>query len=249
MKACFVTLCILLRSFCFAQSEESLLNEAVVLEKNFNEPAAIEKLKQVLRINPENYFALCKASELHSRVGISQKGTQGKMAYYTEGRKLAERAIKARPNEAEGYYVLSVAMGRLALTGPNKEKIAAVKAIKSNADKAIRLNPSHGRAWHVLGKWHYEVSGLNFVERAAVKVFYGGFPESSLEASILAYERAHKLEPLFALNHLELARAYQRADQDAKARAMLQRLASLPTRTGDDNRVKAEGRALMKDLD
>ena len=139
-------------------------------------------------------------------------------------------------------------MGRLALAGPTKEKIAAVKAIKENAERALQLNPGHGRAWHVLGKWHYEVSGLNVMERTAVKVFYGGFPPASTQQSIRAYEKAHSLEPAFALNHLELAKAYLRNNQDEKARTLLQQLASLPTRTGDDNRVKAEGRDLLRSL-
>ena len=249
MKRVFFLLFTVFYFSAFAQTEQSLATEAVALEKNLNEPAALEKWKQVARLNPANYVALCKSSELYSRLGIAQPSTKGKMSYYNSGKSFAEAAIKLKPAEAEGYYVLSVAMGRLALTGPNKDKIAAVKAIKSNAEKAIRLNPSHGRAWHVLGKWHYEVSGLNFMERTAVKLFYGGFPEASIEASIQAYEKTQRLEPNFALNHLELAKAYHRAGQDAKAKALLQRLAAMPNKTGDDNRVKAEGKSLMKELD
>lgn len=219
------------------------------MEQNANEPAALDKLKQVLRTEPNNYYALWKSSELYSRLGISQRDKNNMLAFYRAAQKSAEQAIRVQPNEADGYYVLSVAMGRLALAGPNKEKIAAVKAIKTNAEKAIRYNPNHGRAWHVLGKWHYEISSLNFVERTAVKLFYGGFPESSYQHSIQAYEKAQKLEANFALNYLELAKAYHQTGQDAKARTLLQKLASLPTRTGDDNRIKAEGKALMKELE
>jgi tetratricopeptide (TPR) repeat protein len=249
MKHIFLFLFVCLGLFAFAQSEHALVTEATTLEKALNEPAALEKWKQVARINPANYTAMCKSSELYSRLGIAQPGTEGKMSYYRLGKNYADAAIKLKPAEAEGYYVLSVAMGRLAMTGPNKEKIAAVKAIKANAEKAIRLNPAHGRAWHVLGKWHYEVSGLNFMERTAVKLFYGGFPESSIEASIQAYEKTQQLEPNFALNHLELAKAYHRAGKDAKAKALLQRLFALPNKTGDDNRIKSEGKALLKEWD
>lgn len=248
MRTVFTLLLLAVQWLAMAQSNPVLVQEAIQLEQNFQEAAALEKLKQVLRTEPNNYYALWKSSELYSRLGASQKGNTNQMAFYRAAQKTAELAIKAHPNEADGYYVLSVAMGKMALAGPNKEKIAAVKAIKSNAEKAIKLNPNHGRAWHVLGKWHYEISGLNFVERTAVKLFYGGFPESSYQLSVQAYERAQRLEANFALNYLEMAKAYHQLGQDAKARALLQKLASLPNRTGDDQRIKAEGRALMGEL-
>lgn len=248
MKAILYTFFVLSCLTVHSQSEQQLISEAVRLEGAFQEAAAIEKLSQVLKTNPSNYFALWKSSELHSRIGIAQPTKQGQLNFYNRGRQFAERAIKVQPNEAEGYYVLAVAMGRLALASPSKEKIAAVKAIKTNAERALKLDPNHGRAWHVLGKWHYEVSGLNMMERAAVRVFFGGFPPASVEESIRAFEKAHSLEPNFALNHLELARAYIRNEQNAKAKAILQRLATLPNKTGDDNRVKAEGRQLLASL-
>lgn len=248
MRILFTLSLFLVQLLVIAQGSNVLIRESIQLEQGFNETAALEKLKQVLRTEPNNYYALWKSSELYSRLGISQTDKQKMLVYYRAAQKSAEHAIRVQPNDADGYYVLSVAMGRLALAGPNKEKIAAVKAIKSNAEKALKLNPNHGRAWHVLGKWHYEISGLNFVERTAVKLFYGGFPESSYQLSVQAYERAQRLEANFALNYLELAKAYHQMDQDAKARSLLQKLAGLPNRTGDDQRIKAEGKALMAEL-
>lgn len=240
--------------FCFGgftalgQTEQSLVAEAVKLEASFNEMGALEKLSRVLQINPNHYFALWKASELCSRIGGMQPVKKDKMAYFLRARKYAESAIKTCGKCADGYYAMSVAMGQLALTAPNKDKIEAVKAIKSNAEKALQYNPQHGRAWHVLGKWHYEVDGLNVVERTAVKLMYGGLPPASIEQSISAYEKARQLEPYFVLNYLELAKAYKRAGRKQQAIAILQKLPSIPNQTADDNRIKAEGKTLLKEL-
>ena len=152
MKIFLFTLTLFCTLTASSQQEQQLITEAMRQEAAFNEAAALDKLTQVLKTQPNNYFALWKSSELYSRLGISQSTKQRQLAYYNRGRQLAEQAIKAQPNDAEGYYVLAVAMGRLALASPAKEKIAAVKAIKENAEKALRLNPNHGRAWHVLGK-------------------------------------------------------------------------------------------------
>jgi len=229
-----------------AQSEADLLEQAMRQEEQLNEAAAFETLRQVLRINPSNYQALWKASELCSRLGKRQPATRQQQEYYQLGRAYALRAIQTRPQGADGYYTLAVAMGRMAMTQSGRERVQTVKEIRSNIEKALAFQPGHGRAWHVLGKWHYEVSNLGMFEKAALKLIYGGLPASSLRESIKAYEKARTLEPGFALNFLELAKAYHRDEQEEKALELLRHLLRLPNRTGDDAHIKNEAAKLLK---
>ncbi|MBI1342583.1 MAG: hypothetical protein GC171_06600 [Terrimonas sp.] len=232
----------------FGQDVSLIIREADRLESSLNESAAYEKFKLALKTDHRNYYALWKCSELCSRIGRRQ-ATRGKqMDFYKAGRIYAESAIRVDPAQADGYYALSVAMGRLAMMESGNDRIKAVKAIKENADKALAINPTHGRAWHVLGKWHYEVSNLNAVEKAALKIFYGGLPKSSLKESIKAYEKAMQYEPAFALNNLELAKAYHRNNQDDKAIALLRLLPTIADRTEDDKGIKEEGKKLYEKL-
>ncbi|MEJ7911688.1 MAG: hypothetical protein WKF70_00940 [Chitinophagaceae bacterium] len=241
----FLALCLCLR--LSAQTENQLIKDADKLEAGLNEPAAFEILKQVLKINPRNHYALWKLSELCSRIGNRQSTIKQKQQYFNAGKLYAESAIKANPASADGYYAMSVAMGRFALTGSGKEKITAVKEIRSNAEKALKINPHHGRAWHVIGKWHYEVSDLNVFEKAGVKLVYGGLPSASIKLAIQAYEKAKLYETNFALNYLELAKAYDRNSQRDKAVGLLKLLPAVPVRTIDDARIKKEGASLLQD--
>src|SRR5688572_16898278 len=209
MKTTFVLVSMFFAFIANAQSEQQLITQANQQEAALNENAAFETLKQVIRINPRNYFALWKLSEFCSRIGNRQSTKEKKKAFFNAGKSYAETAIKINPYAADGYYALAVAMGRYALAQSGKEKINAVKEIRTNAEKAIKINPNHGRAWHVLGKWHFEVSNLGMMEKAGVRLMYGGLPDASLKESIQAYEKAKTLEPNFALNYLELAKAYK----------------------------------------
>ena len=121
-----------------------------------------------------------------------------------------------------------------------------VKDIKAHADKAVKINPYNFKAWHIIGKWNYEVSNLNMLEKAATKVFYGGLPSSSFKAAIEAYEKAKALNPNFALNYLELAKAYKKNSEKAKAISMLKLAQNLPVKTEDDPRIKREAAELLK---
>jgi tetratricopeptide (TPR) repeat protein len=246
----FISLLLLLLPFIgITQNEQKFLDQAAKYEASLNEAEAMNAYRQVLKINSNHYQALWKLSELYSRVGNRQPTTAQKQQYFRTGKVYAQQAIKVNPTAADGYYALAVAMGRLALAeSTTKNKIDAVKDIRTNAEKALKYNPDHGRAWHVLGKWHYEVANLNFFERTAVKVMYGGFEPASMEESIKAYEKAKQLEPEFALNYLELAKAYKSNGQKAKAIQTLKQLAVTPEKTADDKKTKEEGNKLLKQL-
>jgi tetratricopeptide (TPR) repeat protein len=244
----FLTLNIILALSCFAQTDKDLVALADRYEASLNENAAFETFKKVVQVNPRNYYAYWKLSELCSRIGNRRPTPKEKQDFFNAGKAYATMAIRLNPNGADGYYTLAVAMGRLALSQSGREKINSVKEIKANLEKAIRLNPNHARAWHVLGKWHYEVSNLNMFEKAAMRIVYGGLPSASIEESIRAYERSKQLDPNFALNYLELAKAYKRNDQDAKAIELLKKLPYIPNKTQDDPRIKAEGAKLLKEM-
>ena len=248
MKLTGLVLFFFISLYTSAQDVNKLVKKADSLEAALNEMAAYETFLQVLKIDPRNYHSLWKSSELCSRIGNRQKVKESKLDYFKAGRIFAETAIKVNPKAADGYYALSVAMGRKALIESGNERIKAVKEIKTNADKALSINPNHGRSWHVLGKWNYEVSNLNGIEKAALKIIYGGLPKASLAESIRCYEKAKQLEPVFALNNLELAKAYHRNDEDAKAIELLKALPTIPAKTEDDARIKAEGKKLLEKI-
>ncbi|GAA4330957.1 hypothetical protein [Flaviaesturariibacter amylovorans] len=230
-----------------AQSDAEFVQLAERQEAELNEHGAFENFRKALNINPSNHTALWKLSELCSRIGKRQATKQQQQEFYVYGKSYAQRAIQVAPTAADGYYVLAVSMGRLALAQSGKERVRSVKEIRTLIEKALALHPRHGRAWHVLGKWHYEVSNLGIFEKAALKVAYGGLPPASLKESIAAYERAKVYEPAFALNFLELAKAYHRNDNDEKAFEQLRALPAVPNKTLDDARIKSEGARLLKE--
>jgi len=134
------------------------------------------------------------------------------------------------------------------LVSSGKEKVVAVKEIKTYADKCIQLDAKNFKGYHVLGKWHYEVSDLNAFERWIVKITYGALPPSSIDESIKNYEKSKQLSPGFLLNYLELAKAYKRKGEINKARVLLEQLQKLPPTASDDVKIKSLGRKLLDDL-
>jgi tetratricopeptide (TPR) repeat protein len=130
----------------------------------------------------------------------------------------------------------------------NKKIVAYVKDIKRYAAKALSINPNHAKANYTMGKWHYEMATLSGMKKAAVKLFYGGLPDGDIEKAIDYLEKCKTLEPYFATNYLDLAKAYKENRKPAQAIEVLNRLVKLPTRTTDDIAVKAEGNKLLESM-
>lgn len=228
-----------------AQDVQSLIRDAEKLEMQMQEKEALRLFKEALKQQPLNAYLLSKCSELCSRIGHRESAHRLRDEYYEAATIYAKTALKYFPNNDEAHVSMAIALGRTALTKSGKEKISQVKEIRSHADRAIQLNPANFKAWHVLGKWYYEVANLNFVEKSAVKLFYGGLPKANWQLAIHAYEKARVLKPDFTLNYLELARAYHKNDENEKAIAQLKTLLQLNIKTADDARIKEEATKLL----
>ena len=229
-----------------AQDINYFLNEGKRLEALPDEKGALKKFKDVLKLQPANLCALSKCSELCSRIGNREADTKSRDNYYAAAVIYAKTALKLSPADDEANTAMAIAVGRTVLIKSGKEKISAVKDIKHYADIALLTNPQNFKAWHILGKWNYEVSNLNMMEKAAAKIFFGGLPPASLTKAIASYEKAKTISPSFLLNYIELARAYNRHGDKNKALVQLKKLLTLPSLSEDDPRIKVEAQKLIK---
>lgn len=229
-----------------AQDVAAMMKEVDRLEFVPNEKAAFAKCKEILKIQPLNIFALNKASELCSRIGKRQTVSKQSEDYYAAAKTYANIALKINPNNSESNCVMAIALGRSSLNKSGKEKIISAKEIKKHVDIAIKNDPTNFKAWHVLGRWNYEISTLNAFEKTAVKLLYGGLPPASLNASIAAFEKSNSLTDGFILNYLEMAKACDRNNQRDKAIALLHKMLTKPNQTEDDPDIKELGKSMLK---
>jgi tetratricopeptide (TPR) repeat protein len=162
----------------------------------------------------------------------------------------AREAVKLAPDSAAGHLELAVALGRQALKEGPKTQLSLSREVKSEVDRALAIDPSQGRAWHVLAIWNRKLASLNFVERAVAKTVLGGVPKgATMENAVADLERAVALEPQYINHRLELGRTLMQLKRNAEARRELERAIALPPAPGPlDARYQAEARELLARL-
>jgi len=247
LKILFTIIICTFSGIIHAQDINEILKEAARLESVPDEKASFQKYKVVVKVSPTNIIALTKCSELCSRIGQREiYNSKLRDEYYRAAKNYAETALKIAPDNSEANCVMAIALGRSSMTKSGRDKIENAREVKKYVDAAIKNDPHNFKAWHVLGRWQFEISNLNGVERGIVKVFYGGLPAVTLQQSISSFEKARSLRPEFILNYLEMAKAYKENNQKAKAVAYLNVMLNLPIQTEDDTIIKEKAKALLK---
>ncbi len=229
----------------FSQDPNQLLKDAQLQEAQFHESEAFLKYAEVLKKDPTNLQALWKCSELSSRIGARQPDKEKMGPYFMAARNYATTALRVNPNSSDANFAMALALGRIGLISGTKERVILAKDVKFYADNAIKLDPNNFRAYHILGRWNYDVSNLSLAEKSFARIFYGKLPDASLQDAIADFNKSLSLNPGFILNYYELARSYHRLGDDKKAMANLRILLGLPNMMYDDTRVKVIARQLL----
>jgi tetratricopeptide (TPR) repeat protein len=188
------------------------------------------------------YDALWKACR--SLADLAEyEGDKAKRAdMYERAERFARLAVAANPDDAEAYFHLARALGRVALSHGPKARVKYGKAVREQALEALRLDPDHPGALHVMGMWHAEVRRLPGIARFFAKSFLGGqvFGSARWDEAVRLLARAVEVDPQRLAHHLDLARIYRDTDQPEQARVHYQHVIDGAATDYNDAQYKRE---------
>jgi tetratricopeptide (TPR) repeat protein len=164
------------------------------------------------------------------------------------GLSYAERAVKLDPGNSDAHLAISICLGKIVQLQGNREKVQASKRIKEEAEKAVKLDPNNDYAWHLLGRWHQALAGMNGLVRGLVKLVYGALPAASNEEAKECFEKALALRPDRLIHHIELGRTYAQMGRGEEARKAINKGLSMRETEKDDPESKRRGRAALEAL-
>ena len=188
----------------------------------------------------------------HSAVdrGEFNPNDEQRTALYKKAEEYARRAVAANPNDAEGHFQLARAIGRNALTMGTRDRIKYAGVVRDEALTALKFNPNHDGALHIMGVWNAEVMRLNGFSRMIAKNFLGGkvFNAASWDSASYYLERAVAASPNRITHHLDLAAVYVDRDQKDKAKEQYEWIARAPLVDYNDTKYKEQAAARLKEL-
>jgi len=207
-----------------------LIERGLSAEAEGDPEKALQYFREALVHRPEDGWLLQKAARQLSDLATLSEDRQTRRAYLEEALALAEAAVAADPASAINELSVAVVCGKLAAESGVGDRVELVRRVRTHAERALAIDPDYAWAYHVLGRWHVEVSNLGLGARAFVALFLGGLPEASMETGLGLLQCAVELEPGVVAHHVELGFAYAKLNRDEEARACWQRAQALPIR-------------------
>ncbi len=215
-----------------------------------NEEALMHYLK-ALKGDSSSYEALWKGARAYADVGKSLEKVDKRKAkeLYVQGDGLARKVVELYPDAAEAHFALALCLGRLALFEGGKTKIRLAKEVKKEAERAIEIDPNDDGAYHILGRWHYNIATLSWVPKAFAKLIYGGVPPgASVEEAAEMFAKAIEIDGSKPVHHLEYARTLKELGRYSQAREQLKRCIELPQVQWKDPAHKAEASKMLEEI-
>jgi tetratricopeptide (TPR) repeat protein len=182
-----------------------------------NAPGAFQHYETAISADPKSYEALWKAAREAVDVGEFNASPDERDRLYTLGELYARRAVEANPADAEGHFHLARSLGRKALSLGVRDRVKYAGDIRAHALEALKINPKHPGAEHVMGMWNYNIMRLSGLSRFMAKNFLGGkvFDSANWDDAQRYMEESVANEPTRLVHHLDLARVYAaRGDRD-----------------------------------
>jgi tetratricopeptide (TPR) repeat protein len=215
-----------------------------------NAPGALQHYEAAITADPKSYDALWKGAREAVDVGEFNASPEERDRLYTLAELYARRAVEANPADAEGHFHLARSLGRKALSLGARDRVKYAGDIRAHALEALKIDPKHPGAQHVMGMWNYNIMRLSGLTRFMAKNFLGGrvFDSANWDDAQRYMEESVANEPNRLVHRLDLARVYAaRGDRD-RARAQFDAtMRGTPTEF-NDRHFQSEASAEIKDV-
>eukprot|EP00210_Caulerpa_lentillifera_P002559 g2454.t1 len=223
---------------------------ALRLERELDLDGAIEQLEHAVELQPDNLKYLAMLSKQYTDMSFAPNITPEKARDLNcKALELAERIVELKPMDPVGHIARGVSKGRLAYYSSNQRKIELAREAEDSVKDALVLDQSCDLGHHLLGRFHYEMAGLNVFCRTFVRVVYGQtMSPGSYEEALKEFKIATSLQPSRLIHKIQLGKTHVKLGNRQEAIESLQEAMDMEVTDINDHLELQDGIELLKKL-
>lgn len=171
-----------------------------------------------------------------------------KKPFLYKGREYAEKALALNDKSAGAHKWYAIHHGQIGEAEGTEQKIKNSYGMRDHTLKAIEYDPSDDGNYHVMGRWHYALADLSWIERKVAGMIYATPPDASFEEALEFFTKANQLDPSDIRNMLYIGYCHDQLGDEDKAAAWLKKAINAKADTDSDRSLQAEAKEALEDL-
>lgn len=209
---------------------------------------ALEEINSLMTAYPQDAELLWRKASAHFEIADQTSDISIHKTHFYPGFESAKEAVELNPNSARAHHWYAVLIGKIGMLEGTEQKIINSYEVEKFALKAIELDPNYDGTYHVMGRWHYEISNLSWFERKIASWVYEAPPEGSYEKAVEFFIKAISVAPDDVRHHVWLGKTYIELDQEDSAKQEFEIAISLPAKDEGDVLLIDEATNLLDTL-
>ena len=211
--------------------------------------ATMKFLKEAEKLEANNEEVLWKISRGYFDFADRKpKDFDHKKQYIYDGKKYAEKVLALNDKSAGGHKWYAIHHGQIGEAEGTEQKIKNSYGMRDHTMLAIKYDPTDAGNYHVMGRWHFALSDLSWIERQVASIIYATPPEASFEEALEFFKKANKLDPQDIRNMLYIGFCYAELDNEKAASDWFNMAINANASSDSDRSLQAEAREALDDL-
>lgn len=222
-----------------------LIKQGDVYDLKFNPKEALKFYLPAEEQEPKNVQVLLRIARQYRHEMADAGEVKEKMRLSEIGLNYARRAVALAPKDSEAHLSIAICYAKSLELYDNQKKMAALRQVKTSADKAIALDSDNDLAWYILGRWHERVADLGSLKRKVAELAYGSLPAATNDDAAKCFCKAISINPNRCVYYVDLGITYAAMEKKADARKFIEKGLAMPNKGKDDPETKVRGREML----
>ena len=232
----------------FGAPADNLVKQGDVQDLKLNPSEALKFYLPAEKLDPKNAGILLRIARQYRHQMADTSNVNEKIRFSGLALNYAERAVTLAPKDSEAQLSIAICNAKSIELQGNREKINALRQVKTCADRAIILDSDNDLAWYILGRWHQRVADMGGLKRKLAEMAYGDLPKATNDDAVKCFRKAISLKSNRSVYYVDLGITYAAMGNKEVARKFIEKGLALPSTGKDDPETKRRGQETMKVL-
>ena len=229
-------------------NNSNVINQMDEHSNNYRYMNALEIGQNWIKINANDVEVLWRLAQIHFDIADQSEDPAVHKEHFYPGLEYAKKALDLNPKSARANHWYAVLIGQIGLLEGTEQKIKNSYEVEKYALRAIELDPDYDGTYHVMGRWHYELANLSWIERKIAEWVYSTPPEGGYEQAADFFKKAINVKDDEIRHYFWLAKTYLELDDYQDAKKTFKKILTLMPFDKSDANMQFEAKEYLEDL-